>query len=115
MPLAGCKGVVNELGENLFQGVVRIVGKIVGNIFKSDSDETTTEQESLPFILDQEDQYKLIESEGDSEAYYHVKRKNGVIEYYSLEGDLIWSNEEASIDEYDDYNFESSEVNNLDY
>lgn len=60
--------------------------------------EVNTIENDLPFILEPGDIYQKVEATDDVEAYYIVTKANGIIEHYSLDGVLQWSNAESEID-----------------
>lgn len=60
--------------------------------------ETDIAENILPFVLEPGDRYKKVEATDKVDAYYIVTKANGVIEHYSLDGILQWSNVESEID-----------------
>lgn len=95
LSLGGCK-IPAEAVESVFQGIARVVGKVIGNIFtSSESQDTKDNPEILPVQLDAGDHYQKIDAANGLDAYYIVTRANGVIDHYSLDGELQWSSDEG--------------------
>ncbi|ENW19129.1 hypothetical protein [Acinetobacter haemolyticus] len=90
--LSGCKAPT-EIYETLFKSTIRIINKTINHFSYSTSE--ATEDTSLPFSLTADDHYEKIEATNGMDAYYIVTKANGVIEHYSLDGELQWSNIEG--------------------
>ncbi|WP_151957555.1 DUF805 domain-containing protein [Acinetobacter guillouiae] len=66
---------------------------VAGIVMPEKSDTAVVSQEqSLPFVLQASEKYQKVEAVDGMDAYYIVTRMNGVIEHYSLDGELLWSN-----------------------
>ncbi|MFU8928199.1 hypothetical protein [Acinetobacter puyangensis] len=95
LSLGGCK-IPADAVESMLQGIARVIGQVIGHIFTSSESKNTKEDpESLPFQLEADDHYQKIDATDELDAYYIVTRANGVVDHYSLDGELQWSNEEG--------------------
>lgn len=95
--LSGCKAPT-DVYETLFKSTMRLINKAIDNF--SSSTTTPTEDTALPFVLAADDHYQKIEAADGIDAYFIVTKANGVIEHYSLDGELQWSNVEGEAEDF---------------